>query len=455
MTAAVPPAELRDAVSGLGIAAAWVGICAMAFSGWAQAPVLAVAGLALFAAPQLRAAGRMAHVHLTVGAGFALVAVLLLADPGPALFDAAVRGAFIAVIFAALGTLRAAAQGAGWVVRTARMLVRQPPGRRYWAIAGGGSLFGAILSFGSVPLLAGMIQDANGPAARTPAERPMMTALLRGFSVVMFWCPTSMAFAIATATLPAASWTVMSLLGAGCAVLVLTSGRLLDRRSGQGGIAAAEPEAFSARKLAPLLGLLALIFALAAALEAATGSRLIDGAILCVPLLALGWLTLAQGRAGPGRLVRWLARDTPAQRGEILILVNAAFVGMIVAALAPPSLVDAALAAVPAALIAPLALVLIVVLGMLGVNPLVTATALAATVADAPSAGVSPTLLGAAITIAWGLAVGSSPGAAATLMIGRFEGATSAEVGLRWNGAHTWTAMALVSGVLMLLHPLL
>ena len=420
--------------------------------GWA--PGLAELGLAVFVILQLPDAPRMARIHLSVGLAFAVAAMALLAEPLPALHEAAGRAAFIAVVFSALGTLRAAAQGAAWVGRAARMLVRQPPGRRYWAIAAGGTLFGAIINFGAVPLLAGMIQDASGREARGPGERSMMVALLRGFSVVRFWCPTTMAYAVATATLPGAAWPAMAAVGTAAAVAILAAGRFLDRRAGHGGAAAEAPAGFEFGKLAPLLGLLTLILALAAAIETATGARMIDGVILVAPPLTLGWLVLAQGAAGPGRLVARVVREVPAQRGEILVLANAAFVGMIVAALAPPALVEGVLTAIPPALIAPPALTLVVAIGQLGVNPLVTVTALSATLAEAPALGGSPTLIAAAMVMARGLAVGSSPGAAATLIVGRFAGRSSAEIGLRWNGAHTRTAVALISALLAGLHAL-
>ncbi|CAN5626180.1 hypothetical protein BH23PSE1_BH23PSE1_02060 [soil metagenome] len=448
------------ALSGGGVLLAWAAVLLSALAGLGAALPVGLAGLALCLVLQAPNYSRYALGHLGLGAAFALVTLLRVPAPGRIIAEAFASGGFIIVLFASFGILREAAQSSPLVLATGRMLVAQPPGRRYFAIAGGGTLLGAILNFGVVALFAGMIRDANTAgsaggdgALRGDRERRMMLALLRGFSVVMFWCPLTMAFAITTAAIPEARWPLMAAFGLVAACVGVISGWLVDGPPVRERGLPRDAVPIDWPRLAPLAGLLAVMSALAVLVDELTPGRLIDGVILFVPLLGLVWLVHDAGIDGLRRAGRYVTHQIPQQRSELAILGNAAFVGTLMAALLPPAAVEAVLGpqGVPAVLIPPLFLALVVIFGQLGANPLISVFVLASIMRDPAAYGVDPSLLATSLALGWGLAIGSSPATAATMFIGSLTGHGSFTIGGRWNGPHTWIAVLLCSLILIAL----
>jgi hypothetical protein len=444
-----------SAISGSAIVVGWAAILLDTLSQVQGALLFGMAALVLFLVLQAPNFGRFTWSHLTIGTFFALATFLTVPDPGPVFAQGLGRALFVAVLFAALGTLREAAHTSAAILKTGRMLVLQQPGRRYFAIAGGGTLFGAILNFGVIPLIGGMITDSNSLAAaggdtavRADREKRMMLALLRGFSVVMLWCPLTLAFAIATATVSGSDWRIMFAVGLVASALVIASGWVVDRIFLSRPAPQSEAIPFEWTRLLPLVGLL---------VEETTSGQLIHGVILVVPLMAVAWLIRDVGLSSMKRLSRYIVQQVPAQRGEIAVLANAAFVGTMVAALVPQGAVDTLLGQnmVPAFMIAPAALIIVIALGLLGANSLITVTALASIVASPDRFGVDPSVFAAALVMGWGLNVGSSPAAAATMIVGRLTGQGSFTIGCRWNGAHTWVATLLCCMLLIGLHYLI
>jgi hypothetical protein len=452
------------AISGSAIVVGWAAILLDTLAQFPGALLFGTAALVFFLILQTPHFGRFTWTHLTIGASFAVATFLIVPDPGPVFGQGLGRALFVAVLFAALGTLREAAHTSAAILKTGRMLVLQQPGRRYFAIAGGGTLFGAILNFGVIPLIGGMITDSNSLAAaggdtavREDREKRMMLALLRGFSVVMLWCPLTLAFAIATATVSGSDWRIMFAVGLVASALVIGSGWVVDRIFLSRPAPQSEAVPFEWTRLLPLVGLLVAVSLLAVLVEETTAGQLIHGVILVVPLMAVAWLIRDGGLSSMTRLSRYIVQQVPAQRGEIAVLANAAFVGTMVAALVPQGAVDMLLGQnmVPAFMIAPTALIIVIALGLLGANSLITVTALASIVASPDRFGVDPSVFAAALVMGWGLNVGSSPAAAATMIVGRLTGQGSFTIGCRWNGAHTWVATLLCCMLLIGLHYLI
>jgi len=452
------------AVSGGAVVVGWVAVILDALAGVPAALAVGVAALLFFCVLQAPFFGRVTWMHLAVGAFFAVAALLVVPDAGPVFAEGLGRGLFVAVLFASLGTLREAAHTSQSILKTGRMLVMQQPGRRYFAIAGGGTLFGAILNFGVVPLIGGMITDSNslsaagGDAAiRADREKRMMLALLRGFSVVMLWCPLTLAFAIATATVAGSDWRIMFAVGSIASILVILIGWVVDRFSLRSAAPQAESVPFEWARLLPLVGLLLVVSMLAVIIEETTAGQLIHGVIFIVPLMAVAWLIWDGGLSATRRLSRYIVQQVPGQRGEIVVLGNAAFVGTMVAALVPQGAIDAFLGQgmLPAALIAPSALIIVIGFGLIGANSLITVTALASMIAAPSQFGVNPSVFAAALVMGWGLNVGSSPAAAATMIVGRLTGQGSFTIGCRWNGPHTWAATLVCCLILIAMHAII
>ena len=449
-----------DSLSGLAVVVLWIGVLSQALAGATALVPATLAALALYLLLQARKLPWTAWAHLVVGAAVALFALTWLEEPVEALAAALDRAAFLAALFAALGALREAARTSGRVLAAGHLLARQPPGRRYAAMTLGGTFFGAILNFGAVALLGGMVRDANtlesaGGDRRIQAlrERRMLLAILRGFSVLMFWSPMTVAFAIVTTTVAGTAWPSLMLFGALAAIAVLTLGWAVDRLTMPRPRLPVIAEPFRWRLLVPPFGLLVLVFGLSLLVEETTDGALIHGVILVVPLIACCWLALGQGvRESLQRMGAYIGRTVPGQRAEIVVLANAAFLGTLIAALLAESAVGTALdqARFPAMLIVVLVPWLIVVFGQLGANPLITVTVLAAVIGNPAHLGMDPTVFGLGLVMGWGLTVGSSPAAAATMMIGTLLGRSARVIGRDWNGLHTLLGLCLCSLLLAL-----
>jgi hypothetical protein len=444
--------RLDATVAGLAMIAAWVLVLGGALFGLGGQGA-AIAAVLLYLALQLRHCVTATRVHLAVGAGLAVWVLAVVPAPGAALTEAMLRACFVAVLFSSLGVLQTAIAGAPRFVVAGEMLVRQPPGRRYFALSGGAALFGGVLNFGVLPLFGALVQGARpAPAGPDSAsaialrERRMLMAMLRGFSVVMFWCPLTMAYAITTTAVEGANWLAMAGIGLVLATAVVTLGRYFgtDRRAGGAPAPATVPFSFAA--LAPVVALLLVLSVLAAGVEEFTAGRLVHGVILFVPLAGLTLLVAIRGRDGLARIANYVVADVPAQRNELAVLGNAAFCGVLIAVLLPEGSIAAILQQIlPIAVIPALCLVLVVLTGQVGLNPLLSVTVIASTLTDAAEIGIDPTILAVALTAGWGLSVGSSSAAAATMMVGRMTGASAWTVGTRWNGGFTLAATATVA----------
>lgn len=451
--------SVSDRLAGVAMAVVWAGTLVHALSGAVAVVPVTIAALAVYMIIQASRLPRLAWVHLSVGAAVAVLALVRLEDAWPVLSAGLMRAAFLASLFTALGALREAARTSEMVLRTGRMLVQQPPGRRYVAITTGSTLFGTILNFGAVSLLGGMVQDVNTlqsargeERTRAIREQRMLLAALRGFSVLMFWCPLTVAYAMVGATVTGAEWPVMMLYGSIATVAVLAIGWGIDRVTMPRPKGTVAHDPFEWRRLLPLLGLIALVFGLSILVEETTQAQLIHGVILVVPLLALVWLVVDTGPlTGARRMGAYVGETVPTQRAEVAVLGNAAFLGAVVAALLPQTALQSLMTdgMLPAALLPAIVPWIVVAAGQLGANPLITATVLAAVVGDPGRFGVDPNMLGLGLVMGWGLTVASSPAAACTMMIGRMTGRSAAAVGRSWNGFHTFVALVFCSVFLM------
>ncbi len=416
------------------------------------APVLTVALLALFAVQV--GPSRLAFILV----GLVLTGVSLLYDPdwSGVIGRGLASAAFIAAFFAALGTLRNAADSAPSIRACGRFLSQQPPGRRYIALTVGGQLFALLLNYGAIVLL-GSLATANAadePDAEIRAHRTrrMLLAIQRGFLSTLPWSPLSFAVAISTALIPGTSWagtllpcmtTGAILVGLGWALDTIFKPRLARRPSTR-----AAPEGNWGLML-PLFVLLGILVSAVLILSAITDIRIVGLVIVIVPVISMVWIGL---QTGPGPAVLRIARrvrgyvgeELPAYRGEITLLMMAGYIGTVGAHLLVPVVAASGLdlAALPAWTILVALVWIIPLAGQLGMNPILAVSLLAPLLPSAAEMGVSPTAIIVAITAGWAMSGATSPYTATTLMIGSFAGISAGQVGRRWNGG-----FALLAGV--------
>lgn len=450
---------------GLGLSILWGAEAVAAIGGGVWAPLIAMGAYAAVLCLALPGFPRSGLFVFGLAAMGLVVVGLTHDDPLQAVLDATERGAFLAALFVALAILREASRTSGAVERCGAMLVAQPPSQRYFALSLGSALLSVVLNFGAVNLLGGMV-DANNTLQRAGGDervvairrRRMLLALLRGFSVAIMTSPLSIAYAVTLSSLPGLTWPELLAGGLGAAALFTLLGGVVDRlRKGvPSGVSAPSQARPPRRDGLPMLLIVLGIVGAVLALEAVTHLSLFEAVTIGVPVAAFLWI-VAQERGGAVfRMVVFVRSEIATYRAEIVMVSMAGFVGVLLAGALPIEEIRAALlaAGVPgAALLAGMILVVLLV-GQLGVNPIISVTALAAIFAEPEMFGLAPLPVAVALIVAWGLCAGFSTGVAAVLIVARYGRETPRHVTNRWNGPVTLAGTVLLYGYVLLVHAL-
>lgn len=409
----------------------------------------------------------MARWLLAVAAALSIVALWRSDTPGRLLFEAVGRFAFFATFVVALSLLRLPAYRSRLVRRCGEAMLLQPPGRRYPILSAGSALFGIILNIGVLNLFAGMIEKSNTLAAaqgrtwvRQARQRRMMLALLRGFSLAPLISPMGIGVAVVLSNLPELRWLDLAPYVIGAALLIFLVGWGIDHLTGPHPASRQPPR--PAPSLVPLagfclllLGIVSLVFLLAWALQV----RLPIAVLMGAPLGAISWLAWQRRRLGmlgvPAALAS-LHRQLPwllaPSANEVVVLGAAGYLGHLCVALVPVESLGPLMAVIQplGAASAVLAMLLVMGLAQLGINPIVTVTLLVGLVPTLPIEGLSPALLGASLMVGWSLAMMSSPMTASMLILSRFTGVASSRIGYRWNARFLLACIPLLAGWFLL-----
>jgi hypothetical protein len=464
----VPAAALPS--SGACYALAWAGALA------GQAPGLHwvgdLAGLALlgFLALEFPRQRTYARAVLLGFSAAGLIGIVLAArrgvDPLTLFLAGWRRGAVYAAFYFALSALRDAAETSRLVRACGRHLVSRPPGRRYAALAAGGHLFGIILSYGAIDLLGAMVTRAAAGAPAAPVRaRRMLMAVFRGFCVMNCWSPLNVMTAVVSTAVPAAPMHLLLPAAFAAAMAMLAIGwaedRLLWRRRAEPApdTAAAGGWAIHLR----LVGLVALVMALAEAAGALLGVGLVTAVTLVVPLVALGWVAAQAGGAArlgaPGqapvpvagllarRMRRFVARS-PAFRAEATVLGASGFMGVALGGALSGAGLAPLLGGLPPLAI-PLAVPLLLMLtGQIGLNPIAVVALIGAAIPAPAALGVPPAVLAFACMLGWGLGVGVTPMSASAITTARWLGVSPWRVSTVWNAGYAAAALLLAWGAI-------
>lgn len=463
------PPGFRHRFSALSLSVMLIGVLAgdavpAPGSGTALLAVLAGGGLFLYAAACLPDMSPKARSFVLLSIGLATATALLNPQAAPSVLRRATAGAaFVAGLYASLGFLRDAAETSPLVRRCGLWLAAQPPGRRYVALASGAHLFGIILNFGVIPLLGAIVRSGVGnddtPRGQLRLRR-MMSAVHRGFSLILPWSPLTISLAVVLTALPQLPWEHLAPWALGTTAGFMVVGWLADRalRPPQGQRQLHWPGSGDPwTVLLPVVGLVALIFAAGGLWAAVSGARLVVAVMTATPLIGCGWILAQTLASAPSRRAalsdtarrvrRHGLRFFPGYCDEIAILSSAAFIGACIAALVPADLVAATLRGLP---LPPVGLVvlaawLVVACGQIGMNPVLSVTLLTGTLPPPEVMGVQPVALAVALTGAWSLTAASSPFSAAPMVTATMAGTTAGTVGRRWNGPYTLAALCFLS----------
>jgi len=405
---------------------------------------------------------RMAKGLLLVAGVLTLLALWRSPNPAQLLFDASGRFAFFATFVVALSMLRLPAYRSRLVRRCGQSMLLQPPSRRYPILSSGSALFGIILNIGVLNLFAGMIEKSNTLDAaqgrawvREARQRRMMLALLRGFSLAPLISPMGIGVAVVLSSLPQVTWLELAPYILGAAALIFLAGWAVDFVTGP------HPPASKAQLAPPslrplgqfsvlLMGIVALVFSLAWLLEL----RLPIAALLGAPTAALIWLAWQRRRLGYGGLpaaVSAVNRQLPwllsPSANEIVVLGAAGYLGHLCVGLVDTQQLAPLLTVLNqwGAFNAVLAMLMVVGLAQVGVNPIVTVTLLVGLLPQLAIEGLTPPLIGSSLMVGWALALMSSPMTASMLILSRFTGVPATRIGYRWNGRFLVTSIPLLA----------
>ena len=387
--------------------------------------------------------------------------VLLRPSGGDTLLAALSRMTFFPAFVAALALLRAAADASATVERAGRLLVNQPPSRRYAALTAGGHIFGILLNIGGLALLLDMTKRANTLDAAFGEvrvvelrEKRMTLAVLRGFSSIAFWSPLGLALNLLLACMPDVAWADVAPYGFAAAVLFMALGLVFDLlenpRATRPRAARADPG--GAWAVAALVAHIAALSGLALAAEFLTHFSFQAILINLVPLYAVAWLigsALRQRRAPLCHAARTL-RDKGVARwsnyaNEIAIFAASGLLGVILADLAPRAALESAIVSLdaPAGVFAAGLSLAVVGAGLLGINPMISASILAATLSSITVPGLSEANILLALAGGWACIIGFGPLMSSLVMASAVIGRPPALVGLKWNGRFVPAAILL------------
>nr|WP_295714541.1 hypothetical protein [uncultured Halomonas sp.] len=404
---------------------------------------------------------RMAKGLLCAAGVLTLLALWRSPTPGQLLFEASGRFAFFATFIVALSMLRLPAYRSRLVRRCGQSMLLQPPSRRYPILSLGSALFGIILNIGVLNLFAAMIEKSNTLSAaqgrawvREARQRRMMLALLRGFSLAPLISPMGIGVAVVLSSLPQVTWPQLAPYILGAAALIFMAGWAVDYFTGPHPPANKTYVTPSLRPLAQfsvlLIGIVALVFSIAWLLEL----RLPIAALLGAPTGALIWLAWQRRRLGFGglpaaitavhRQLPWLLSPSA---NEIVVLGAAGYLGHVCVGLVDTQQLAPLLAVLDplGTLNAVLAMLMVVGLAQIGVNPIVTVTLLVGLLPTLGIEGLTSELIGASLMVGWALALMSSPMTASMLILSRFTGVPATRIGYRWNGRFLIAAIPLLA----------
>ncbi|UTW12420.1 hypothetical protein [Marinobacterium rhizophilum] len=409
---------------------------------------------------------------LLLGVLLGVAAMRLLGlDIDAALFEGAARACLFASFLAALGMLRHAAQGSSLIGKVGDIVGGVKPSWRYLLLNGGGQFLSALLAAGALNILSTAVHRGNQgdtavqrPDMRLLRERRMITAVLRGHCMAQSWAPTSMFVALMLAMVPGLQWRLLLPYCAAMALLSLLLGWVLDQLLCSRHRPVASPvdapmQPMSAGKvalfplLAPLLVLFSVLCGLTFGLVLWLDVRFVIAVVIGFPLFSIAWSLLQQRDlpscpAGLAEAFRSQLFDGfSSQYNEIGLMGSSVFIGVLVASRISPEQIDAVLAT---GIFSPVGLVIaaawsIPVLGLLGVNPMVTVTIVAGLSNYIVQVHFPVVVFAVALLGAWCVTAGLSPFAQPVLIVSRNIMRGPGQVGFAWNGLYSLAVMLILT----------
>lgn len=369
------------------------------------------------------------------------------------------RAMYLPALITVMVLLRLAAQQSALVQSAAHFVVNQPPSRRFAFLAVGGHVFGILLNLGGFILLMRItLADlAKRPRSHIVAEiqsRRSTNAIMRGFGSTLFWSPFGIALNLLLPLTHETEWIDFAPYGVGLVLAYVGISWVFDLFG-----PSPKQRVIGNRNGWPVLWLFLLIIGITGSTmltEALTGIPLRAAVLIFVPIYAFVWAVAAnqtrQTKSKSAREYALLIPDTLVQSApEIAILTASGFMGLLISSMVPPEAISSLISHydLSAGTLACFVTSVIFACSLIGINPMISATVLVASIVNA-EIDISEILLIIAALCGWSTSLLVSPITAMVTMAASALGRPALTVGLRWNGWFALTFMLLCQGCFLL-----
>ncbi len=371
------------------------------------------------------------------------------------------QAAFLASFISMMGLLREAAARSPAVLTCGVYLTMQPPQRRYFATHLGGHGMGVLVNFGAISLLAPLIQRGVNASGAPPdialiRERRQLTALIRGFSWMVVWAPTSVTQALLATAIAGVQLHGLLLYGLLTSLLMLGVGWSEDRLHWRGlakrvradGWKASLPPPFPRRAFLSLAGVSSAIIASVIIFHWLFGVPTTHALMITAPLTLIVWLIAQGGTAHLRANTRGILLDALPNGGrEIIMLGASGFLGIAAAALVPAGPIAELIGGwglSPAMFLIALPII-VVAAGQVAISPIMVVVFLAAVIGAFPVPLADPTLTALSLSCGWALSMTASPNASGAIMLARITARSSYQLTWEWNFAYNLLALAVLA----------
>ncbi|RAI04125.1 hypothetical protein DLJ53_06660 [Acuticoccus sediminis] len=410
------------------------------------------------------------RVLATAAVILAIIGIFVLPDPGAVMWKGIQQSCFLAAFMVLIGIMREPASTSLAIDHLGQYLTRQPPSRRYGAIAIGSAVLAALANVGALSLLAPLIQagvNAAKAAGDTPdvtaiKERRQYAATLRGFAIVVMFSPTTVTQALLGNLFPGASHSAILVFGFTLAMIWLAIGWAQDQIEGRAisrglSMAGALPQRrpplpLPKRAVRDLAIVVAVLIAAAGILAPAMHIEVVPALMLTAPFLTVAWIATQNARLPAReraamvahRMGRIVMRSLPRSAPEAMTLASAGFIGTMLGALLPTDALAWTLGLGPAGKVLIIAAVpaLIILAAQIALTPIVVGVCLAASYQALGALPISPLAMVMSLSVGWALSLTASQFTAAPLILSRLTGIPTLRLSWGWNWVYNLSVYA-------------
>ncbi|WP_075222572.1 hypothetical protein [Acuticoccus yangtzensis] len=390
-----------------------------------------------------------------------LLGLALLDDPFAVMWAGVQQSCFLASFMVLIGIMREPAKTSLAIDNLGRYLTRQPPSRRYGAIAIGAAVLAALANVGALALLAPLVQ-AGVSAAKDAGDTPEITAIkerrqysatLRGFALVVMFSPTTVTQALLNDLFPGADPSMVLLSGFLLALTWLVIGWSEDQLEGRvirrgllrtGTLPQRRPPLpMPLTALRDLSLIVAALIASAVLITNTFHTEVVPALMMTTPFLTVIWLTTQNAGLPPRaraatvglRIEGIVMRALPSSAPEAVTLASAGFIGTMLGALIPTDALAFTLGTGAAGHILIIAAMPVVVLlaAQIALTPIVVAVCLAASYQALGELPVSPLAMVLSLSVGWALSLTASQYTAAPLILSRLTRIHTFTLSWGWN----------------------